>query len=290
VKFGVVYPQTELAGDAAAVGKFAKAVEQQGFDHLLMYDHVLGAEQSRRDPPLLGPYGHEDPFHDPLVTFGYLAALTKRIELVTGLLVLGQRQSVLVARQAADVELFSSGRLRLGVGVGWNYVEYEALGVDFRSRGQLMDEQIELLRRLWQEPLVQFDGSYHRVERAALCPRPAATIPIWVGGFSEPAFVRGAHHGDGFIFAGDLEPNITALARVRELLRHANRPTEGFGLELVMSRAHAPEVARRTAERWAELGGTHVSATTMGLGLDGVEAHVDYVHAVSSALKVDRRA
>src|SRR5271154_5397908 len=132
---GVAYPQIELHGDPIAVGQFGRAVEDLGFDHLLAYDHVLGAVHADRTPKLLGPYTERDPFHDPFVMFAYLAGITERIGFATGILVLPQRQTALVARQAADVDLLSAGRLRLGVGIGWNDVEYQALGQDFTTRG-----------------------------------------------------------------------------------------------------------------------------------------------------------
>ena len=172
LQVGVVYPQTELAGDPSAVRRIGRAVEDLGFDHLLAYDHVLGAVHADRTPPLTGPYTEHDPFHDPLVMFAYLAGVTERIGFGTGILVLPQRQTALVARQAADVDLLSGGRLRLGVGVGWNYVEYQALGEDFHTRGARQEEQIELLRRLFTEPVVDFAGRFDRVDRAALVPKP----------------------------------------------------------------------------------------------------------------------
>lgn len=165
MQVGVVYPQNELHGDPNAVRRLGIAIEEMGFDHLLAYDHVLGAVHARRTPPLTGPYTERDPFHDPLVMFAHLAAITDRIGFATGILVLPQRQTALVARQAADVDLLSGGRLRLGVGVGWNPVEYQALGQDYRTRGARQEEQIELLRRLFMEPVVDFTGRFDRVDR-----------------------------------------------------------------------------------------------------------------------------
>src|SRR5580692_9329737 len=200
MEIGVAYPQNELRGDPAAVGEFGRAVEDLGFAHILSYDHVLGAVHDNRTPPLTGPYTEHDPFHDPLVMFGYLAGITERIRFATGVLVLPQRQTALVARQAADVDLLSGGRLRLGVGVGWNYVEYEALGQDFRTRGARQEEQIGLLRQLFTEPVVDFTGRFDRVDRAALVPRPARPVPIWLGGSGDAALERAARLADGFIF------------------------------------------------------------------------------------------
>src|SRR6476620_4955762 len=196
MKIGVVYPQIELGGDPEAVRRIAGAVDAAGYDHLVAYDHVLGAQHVDREPALVGPYTEHDPFHDPFVMFAYLAGITERIGFATGILVLPQRQTALVARQAADVDLLSGGRLRLGVGVGWSHVEYEALGQDFRTRGARQEEQIGLLRRLFTEPVVDFSGRFDRVDRAALVPRPARSIPIWLGGSGEKAFDRAARVAD----------------------------------------------------------------------------------------------
>jgi probable F420-dependent oxidoreductase len=172
MQVGVVYPQTELRGDPAADRRIGRGAEELGFDRLLAYDHVLGAVHADRTPPPTGPYTERDPFHDPLVMFSYLAEITERIGFATRILVLPQRETAVVARQAADVDLLSGGRLRLGVGVGWNPVEYEALGEDFRTRGARQEEQIGLLRRLFTEPVVDFPGRFDRIDRAALVPGP----------------------------------------------------------------------------------------------------------------------
>ncbi|MEI8261643.1 MAG: TIGR03619 family F420-dependent LLM class oxidoreductase, partial [Actinomycetes bacterium] len=190
MKVGAIYPQNEMHGDPAALHDIGLAVEGLGYDSLLFFDHVVGADRVNREPPLWGPYDETDSFHDPFVAFGYLAAITSRIELATGVLILPQRQTVLVAQQAADADLMSGGRLRLGVGTGWNWVEYDALNEEFATRGPRLDEQITLLRELWEKPIVSFKGDFHELERCCINPRPARAIPIWIGGFSEPAFRR----------------------------------------------------------------------------------------------------
>ena len=211
------------------------AVEELGFDYLLAYDHVLGAVHADRTPQLTGPYTEHDPFHDPFVMFAYLAGITERIQFATGVLILPQRQTALVARQAADLDLLSGGRLRLGVGVGWNHVEYEALGQHFRTRGARQEEQIGLLRRLFTEPVVDFSGRFDRIDRAALVPKPAHSIPIWLGGSSEPAYDRAARLADGFIFiGGDIDRAIDAWTRLRDRVRSLGRPVEEFGAEYVV--------------------------------------------------------
>jgi probable F420-dependent oxidoreductase len=208
MKAGVVYPQIELGGDTGAVKAFAQAAEDLGYDHIVIYDHILGADHAGREPKLTGPYKQTDPFHEPLVTYAYLAGVTKKLELVTGVIILPQRQTALFAKQAADVDLFSNGRLRLGVGIGWNWVEFDGLEMSghFRRRGNRQEQQIALIRKLWEEPVVEYSDSDHRIDRAGILPRPKRQIPIWLGGSSEAAFDRAARIGDGFLFSGRTRP------------------------------------------------------------------------------------
>jgi probable F420-dependent oxidoreductase len=288
VKVGVVYPQIELGGDPVAARRLAAAVEQLGFDHLLCYDHVLGAVHDGRTPPLAGPYTERDPFHDPLVLFAHLAAITERIELATGILILPQRQTALVARQAADVDLLSGERLRLGVGVGWSPVEYEALGQDFHRRGARQEEQIELLRRLWSDPVVDFEGRFDRVDRAALVPRPRRAIPIWLGGYGPAAYERAARLGDGFIFGGRVDDLVGTWTGLRDRVAEHGREGDAFGGDyVVLSRQGVGALAEKV-DRWRGAGGTHASVVTMGLGFTSVEAHIDYLGEVAAALRPGR--
>ena len=284
MKIGVVYPQTELRGDPSAVREFGRAVEDLGFDHLQAYDHVLGAVHAGRTPPLTGPYDETDPFHDPLVMFAYLAGVTERIGFATGILVLPQRQTALVARQAADVDLLSGGRLRLGVGVGWNHVEYEALGQDFHTRGARQEEQIELLRQLFTEPVVDFSGRFDRINRASLVPKPTRPIPIWLGGSGEKAFDRAARLADGFIFFGGGAQAIDSWRRVRERVGELGRSVEEFGGDYVA--LSGADIGALTSEidAWNEAGGTDVSVVTMDLGLDSVGQHIDYLTTLARTL------
>jgi probable F420-dependent oxidoreductase len=284
MEIGVVYPQIELRGDPGAVGRIGRAVEDLGFDHLEAYDHVLGAVHAERTPELTGPYTENDPFHDPLVMFAYLAGITERIGFATGILVLPQRQTALVARQAADVDLLSGGRLRLGVGVGWNHVEYQALGQDFRTRGAREEEQIELLRRLFTEPVVDFSGRFDRVDRAALVPRPARPIPIWLGGSGEKAFDRAARLADGFIFFGG-DDAIADWSRLQDRVHSLGRSVEDFGGEYVSLPGGGLGRLAAEVDAWRQAGGTHVSVVTMSLGLDSADAHIDYLATVGDALK-----
>jgi len=284
MKIGVIYPQTELQGDPQAVRRIGLAAEELGYDHLLAYDHVLGATHDR-EPKLLGPYTDKHPFHDPFVMFAYLAGITQRIELVSGILILPQRQTVLVARQAADLDLLSHERFRLGVGTGWNYVEYDSLGQDFRSRGNRVGEQISLLRRLWSEPLVDFKGAFDRIDRAALNPRPRRTIPIWFGGFADVALRRAAALGDGFIFVHGAADAFELASRLRQFLKEAGRSENGFGLHCNMLQAKSPQEIIETASRWRDIGGTHVSVVTMGQNFTTIDEHINYMKLVADAVR-----
>jgi probable F420-dependent oxidoreductase len=233
----------------------------------------------------MGPT-ERDPFHDPLVTFAYLAGITERIGFATGILVLPQRQTALVARQAADVDLLSGGRLRLGVGVGSNHVEYEALGQDFGTRGARQEEQIELLRRLFTEPVVDFSGRFDRVNRASLVPKPTRPIPIWLGGISDAAYDRAARLADGFIFGAgfDLSVAIDAWKGLRDRVGALGRSVDDFGGDyMALSRGSVGELTAKI-DAWREAGGTHVSVATIGLGLDSVDGHIDYLASVADTL------
>jgi len=287
VQIGVVYPQNELRGDPSAVRRIGRAVEELGFAHLLAYDHVLGAVHADRTPELNGPYTERDPFHDPLVMFAYLAGITERIGFATGILVLPQRQTALVARQAADVDLLSGGRLRLGVGIGWNHVEYEALGQDFHTRGARQEEQIMLLRRLFTESVVDFSGRFDRIDRAALMPKPGRSIPIWLGGHGDAAFDRAARVADGFIFlGGGLDHIVDGWKRLRDRLGGLGRSVEDFGADYVVPGRDPVGDLTAEIDAWREAGGTHVSVDTMGRGLDSVDGHIDYIASVSDALSL----
>lgn len=289
MKLGVIYPQIELGGEPDALRRFAVAAEELGFDHLVLYDHVIGVSHENRDPPLWGPYTEHDPFHDPLVAFAYLAGLTERIEFVTGILILPQRQTVLVARQTADLDLMSGGRLRLGVGAGYNPLEYHALGTDFSTRGKKLNEQVPYLRRLWQEELISFAGEFDQIDRGNIVPRPRRQIPIWFGGFAEAMFRRAVRFGDGFIFGYGLgEDAMGGWVRVRELLAEAGRDPAEFGAQFLMHPPERPYTDRETldgVERLRAAGATHASLYTMDRGFTEVGQHIDYMTSIMEAAR-----
>jgi len=293
MRLGVVFPQTEIGTDPAAIRAFAQAAEDLGFHHILAYDHVLGA--TPRGGEWLG-YTDEDMFHEILILLGYLAAVTTRIELTTGILILPQRQTALVAKQAAEIDVLSGGRLRLGIGVGWNSVEYEALGERFEERGRKVEEQIEVLRALWTKPLVNFTGRYHRIVDAGLNPLPVQRpIPIWMGGESERVMRRIARMGDGWILGGTLRspharhPQVSGgfavmVEKLRGFLREAGRPEDAVGLERRVAYPAGPVKWVSTAEEWRSLGGTHLSLSTMNAGLTSPDAHIDAMRRFREAL------
>jgi probable F420-dependent oxidoreductase len=285
MKIGVSYPTTEVAGDPDAIRKFIKAAEQLGYAHIMAYDHVVKAPHEGREPKLLGPYTEKHTFHDPFVLFGFAAAITDTLDFVTGVLVLPQRQTALVAQQAADVDLLSRERLRLGVGIGWNYVEYQALGQDFRTRAKRIDEQIGLLRRLWTSPVISFEGRFDRIDRAGINPRPRRQIPVWIGGYSEPAYQRGARLGDGFIFAANGAGAIEGWGRVKHHLGVLGRDEAGYGRELLAQFARSPQEAAEHLNMWRDAGGTHgcVPSVDKGLG-NNIDAHIEYVARVKQLL------
>jgi probable F420-dependent oxidoreductase len=285
LKIGVSYPTTEVAGDPDAIRKFIGAAERLGYAHLMAYDHVVKAPHEGREPKLTGPYTEKHTFHDPFVLFGFAAAVTDKLEFVTGVLVLPQRQTALVAQQAADVDLFSRERLRLGVGIGWNYVEYEALGQEFRTRAKRIEEQIGLLRRLWTTPVISFEGRFDRIDRAGINPRPRRQIPLWLGGHSEPAYLRGAQFGDGFIFAADGPGAVEAWGRVRHHLGSLGRAEEDYGRELLVLFARNPREAADQLRVWRDAGGTHGCVPSMDKGLgNDIDAHIDYIAEVKRLL------
>lgn len=273
MRLGVVFPQTEIGADPEGIRRYVTEVEAAGFDHIAIYDHVLGASAR---PNLTGPYTQVDQFHEVMVLYGFIAAITTRIELATEILVLPQRQTALVAKQAAQIDLLSGGRLRLGVGVGWNWVEYEALGMDFRGRGQRMEEQIALMRELWSDPSITFKGRHHTVSDAGLNPLPGRRIPVWIGATADVGLRRAARIADGWQSELGLGPELADnISRIRGYLEAEGRDPSAFGIagEVGIGRSGVDE-ARDEARKWAALGATHLSLTTMGQGLAGPDDHL----------------
>jgi probable F420-dependent oxidoreductase len=285
MRIGVVFPQTELGGDPAVVRAYAQGVEELGFTHILAYDHVVGA-----DPKVHrgwhGPYNIHSTFHEPFVMFGYLAAITS-LELVTGVIILPQRQSVLVAKQAAEVDLLTGGRFRLGIGLGWNAVEFEALGENFTNRGRRSEEQVELMRKLWTERSVTFNGKYHTVTGAGLAPLPTQRpIPVWFGAASDRAYERAGRLGDGWFPMMGPGPGLDyARAQVKRAATAAGRDAEGLGMEGRVSWTGDREKVSAEIAAWKAGGATHLSVNTMNAGLAKVDDHLAVLERVAADLK-----
>jgi probable F420-dependent oxidoreductase len=286
MRIGAVFPQTEIGNDPAAIRTWAEAVERLGYRHALAYDHVLGAGTDTR--PGWKGYTSETAFHEVFVLFGYLAAITSTLELVTGVLILPQRQTALVAKQAAEVDVLSGGRLRLGVGVGWNAVEYEALGESFTDRGVRSEEQIEVLRALWADPRISISGRWHRVDNAGIKPRPArGSIPVWIGGNAEVTLRRIGRLGDGWF--PQRAPDDVArgmVERIRSYAKEAGRQPEDIGLEPRLAVSEVPhESWAEFVTGWRDLGATHLCVNTMGLGLPTVDDHLAVLADVIKVLE-----
>jgi len=283
-----VFPTTEIGPDPGAIRAWGEGVESLGYKRIMAYDHVLGAVHEGREPKLWGPYTERDPFHEPMVLFGYFAAVTRSVELMTGVLVLPQRQIALVAKQAIEIDLLSGGRLVLGVGTGWNHVEYEALGTDFRTRAKRLDEQVEVLQLLWNDALVDFEGRWHRIDRAGLAPRSVRPLPLWFGGSAEPALRRAARLGQGFSFGTAGQRIIDARRRLVELLEGAGRDVESFPTEAILHAGKGTDIIAAEAAEWAAEGGTHLAVSTMtssmlgsaGRSCSGVDQHLALLETV----------
>jgi probable F420-dependent oxidoreductase len=286
MRLGLIVPQQEIGPDPADVALWARTVEECGFSYINIYDHVLGADRSIR-PDWGARYGLEDQFHEPFVLYGYLAALTT-LELVTGVIILPQRQTALVAKQAAEVDVLAGGRFRLGVGLGWNAVEYDALGESFSTRAARIEEQVGLMRRLWTETSITFEGRFDRVDHAGLLPLPVQRpIPIWFGGSTIPAVVdRIARISDGWICNTQPGPELDdALERLWAAVDAAGRQRSEVGLQVLVrvnDQLEAEHVIG-TLETYERLGATHVSFDPGRLKRTPAE-HVGFVRDLARLL------
>jgi probable F420-dependent oxidoreductase len=285
MRIGVVFPQTELAADPGVLRSYGQRVEELGFTHILAYDHVVGA-----DPEVhqgwAGPYDINTTFHEPFVMLGYLAAVTS-LELVTGVIILPQRQSVLVAKQAAEVDLLTEGRFRLGIGLGWNAVEYEALGESFSNRGKRSEEQVEVMRKLWTERSVTYTGKYHTVTGAGLAPLPTQRpIPVWFGAASDRAYERAGRLGDGWFPMMDPGPGLDyAREQVTRAAVSAGRDPESLGMEGRVGWTGDPDKVATEIAAWKAAGASHLSVNTMKAGLGNVDEHLAALERVAADLK-----
>jgi probable F420-dependent oxidoreductase len=302
VKVGVVFPTYEIGRDPVLIRDFVQSAEDLGYDHIVIYDHVLGADPAGRAGGWRGPHDKDNAFHEALTSIAFMAGMTKRIGFFTAVLVLPQRQAALVAKQAAQIEIMAPGRLRLGIGVGWNEVEYEGMGADFHTRGRLIEEQIEVMRRLWAEEVVDFKGKWHTLDRVGLNPLPPNPVPIWFGGTSDVVLKRAARLGDGWVPIGRRN-----YGEMRETIQRglvaADRDPGNFGVEVFVNfmpgntyRLHqppnpdvklvnTPEIWRsKVVEAGEALGATHAALMTMDYGLPSAQAHLDAIRLYGEAV------
>ena len=285
MKIGVTFPQTEFGNDPIAIRDYAQTAEALGYTHILAYDHILGANPDRPGG-WRGPYTYQTPFHEPFVLFSYMAGLTSRIEFITGIIILPQRETAVVAKQAATLAILSNGRLRLGVGIGWNKVEYIALNQNFHTRGRRLEEQVDLLRRLWREELITYEGEWHTIPDAGLNPRPAHPIPIWFGGHAEAVLRRVAQVGDGWL------PNYrtaakaqASLDKLRGYMETYGRSASEVGIEPRINYGAGKAADwQQTVADWQAAGATHISLNTMGVGFTTPQAHIEGLQTFAQAI------
>lgn len=273
MQIGAVLPHNEIGTDPGAIKAYLQGVEELGMTHLLIYDHVMGV---KRESGFKGPYDSDTAFHEPFAFFGFAAAVTERIELVTTVLILPQRQTVLVAKQAAEIALLSNNRLRLGVGTGWNKVEYTALNENFHNRGKRQAEQVELMRKLWTSDVFDYQGEYHTIENASINPRPTQPVPIWFGGSAPALLERCAKLGDGFMpLGGANDKSAAILAEIKRIREGAGLSMDGFGVQSQAQWAGGnPERWRAHASTWKEIGATHIAVATHQAELTDVDGHL----------------
>ncbi|MEN3974508.1 LLM class F420-dependent oxidoreductase [Emcibacter sp. SYSU 3D8] len=288
MKLGAVFPFTDVNDDPYAIRDFVQAVDEMGYDHIVVYDHVLGSNPASR-PGFSMPFTHLSPFYDPLVLFGHMSAISRRLEFLSAVLILPQRQAALVAKQAAIADVLAGGRIRLGVGSGWNEAEYEALGADFANRGAVMDEQIDLMRALWKANAISFKGRFHTVTDSGICPLPPRKgMPIWIGGTTAPAMRRAARTGDGWLPYAPAREAAPLMERFRTIMAEAGRELDGFGVEAIMfahgddrpdfgNPARTLDDAFADAEVWRREGVTHLSVHSMATNAGDVPSHVAFL-------------
>ncbi len=276
MKFGVVFPQNQLGDDPLVIREFVQTAEELGYHHLLAYDHVLGANPDREGWKEGSPYTHEDMFHEPLTLFAYLAAITEKIGFMTGVLILPQRQTALVAKQAAQVDVLSNGRLRLGIGVGWNEVEYKSLGYDFKSRGTRVEEQIAILRELWTQPLVRIEGEFDTIDDAGINPLPRQQpIPLWIGGTADVVLQRAARLSDGWLaHAAPPEKMKEIVEKYWGFVEECGKgDTAGLHTRLITERV-PQEQWGDYVEGWKKLGATELAVYPHGETLEDYLTHL----------------
>ena len=287
IQLGVYFPTRDMPPDRALIRDWAQAAESFGYDYIEVSDHVLGADRAAL-PDFKGNYDLNDSFHETFVTLSFIAAVTEKVALSTGVLILPQRQAALVAKQAAQVDILCGGRLRLGVGVGWNPLEYEALGQDWKTRGRREAEQIELMNRLWTERAVSFEGEFHRYDHSGLNPLPIQRpIPIWLGGASDATLRRAAKYAQGWIpLSNPDEETRGRIATLHRYLREEGRDANAFGIECwIRIKNGGPDEWRTAVDQWRSLGVTHVTFYTSGQGFGPIDKQIEAMRRFIAAVR-----
>ncbi len=286
MEIGAVFPHNEIGTDPQAIKDYAQGVEELGVTHLLIYDHVLGADRDRPGG-FEGPYDKDVAFHEPFTTFAFIAAVTKKLDMITTVMILPQRQTVLVAKQAAELAILSNNRFKLGIGVGWNAVEYTGLNENFKNRGKRQEEQVELMRLLWESEVLEYKGDYHHIDKASINPRPSKSVPIWFGGGAPQLIERCADLGEGWIpLMGPNEAARKTLAAIKEKRESKGLDWDNFGVQAQAQYAGGDaERWNKHAEKWRNLGASHLAIATHNAEPTNVEGHLgrikEYLNAVT---------
>lgn len=285
MQIGAVFPHNEIGTDPGAIKAFAEGVESLGISHLLIYDHVLGADPDR-EGGFRGPYDKDVAFHEPFTTFAFIAAVTEKLEMITTVMILPQRQTVLAAKQAAEVALLSNNRFRLGVGVGWNEVEYVGLNETFTNRGRRQAEQVEVMRKLWSEDSLDYTGDYHRIDKASINPRPSQPIPVWFGGSAPALLDRVARLGDGWIpLMGANDKAQACIDTIKATREAAGLSFDNFGIQAQAQYAGgSPERWQKHAQAWQNMGCTHIAIATHNAGPTDVDGHLSRIREYQDAI------
>ena len=286
MEIGAVFPHNEIGTDPQAIKDYAQGVEELGVTHLLIYDHVLGADRDRPGG-FEGPYDKDVAFHEPFTTFAFIAAVTKKLDMITTVMILPQRQTVLVAKQAAELAILSNNRFKLGIGVGWNAVEYTGLNENFKNRGKRQEEQVELMRLLWESEVLEYKGDYHHIDKASINPRPSKSVPIWFGGGAPQLIERCADLGDGWIpLMGPNEAARKTLAAIKEKRESKGLDWDNFGVQAQAQYSGGDaERWNKHAEKWRNLGASHLAIATHNAEPTNVDGHLgrikEYLNAVT---------
>lgn len=279
MKIGLSFPNSEIGDDPAVIRDFVQTAEGLGFHHMSFIDHVIQSA-APEGPEFAHNYTRDVMFHEVMTLLGYVSALTQKMILAPAILILPQRQTVLVAKQAAELDVLSQGRIRLGVGIGWNAVEFDALNMNFKNRGKRMVEQIDLLRRLWTEDLVTYHGEDHHFDNAGINPPPLQRpIPIWVGALEPPAIRRAARHADGWFMYPRQDPDAAAQERIsifRQTAAEADRDPASIPINatVFVHQGAGPDEWLRHMETWQQIGASELTFRTVESGLPNIDAHL----------------